>query len=94
MHRVVCCYPDHESLVGAAAQSAGRLLVFSYPRSTWWTRVGAVAANLFLRARRCCYRTYVHPPSALIADAEREGLRLAYEHEGFLWRVAGFERAS
>ena len=31
LHRVVCCYPDYERLLGAAAQRAGRLLVFSYP---------------------------------------------------------------
>ena len=31
-HRVVCWYPDYERLLGAAADRAGRLLVFSYPR--------------------------------------------------------------
>ena len=31
LHRVVCCYPDYELLLGAAAEHARRLLVFSYP---------------------------------------------------------------
>jgi hypothetical protein len=31
LHRVVCCYPDYERLLGRAAQHARRLLVFSYP---------------------------------------------------------------
>src|SRR5688572_16023398 len=31
LHRVVCCYPDYERLLGVAAQHARRLLVFSYP---------------------------------------------------------------
>jgi 16S rRNA G966 N2-methylase RsmD len=30
LHRVVCCYPDYERLLGAAADHARRLLVFSY----------------------------------------------------------------
>jgi magnesium-protoporphyrin O-methyltransferase len=30
-HRVVCCYPDYERLLGAAADRAGRLLVFTTP---------------------------------------------------------------
>ena len=30
-HRVVCCYPDYERLLGAAADHARRALVFSYP---------------------------------------------------------------
>jgi hypothetical protein len=34
LHRVVCCYPDYERLLDAAAGRARRLLVFSYPRRT------------------------------------------------------------
>lgn len=93
MHRVVCCYPDGEALVAAAAGSAGRLLAFSFPRRTWWTRLGVIAVNVVLRLRRCEYRSFVHPPKRLIAAAERNGLRLTYEHEGKFWRVVGFERA-
>ena len=32
MHRVVCCYPDYEALVGAASERAQRYLVMSFPR--------------------------------------------------------------
>jgi hypothetical protein len=31
LHRVVCCYPAYERLLGAAADHARRALVFSYP---------------------------------------------------------------
>ena len=31
LHRVVCCYPDYERLLGAAADHSRRLLVFSHP---------------------------------------------------------------
>ncbi|MGY1833239.1 class I SAM-dependent methyltransferase [Geodermatophilus sp. SYSU D01180] len=34
LHRVVCCYPDHRRLLGAAADHARRDLVFSSPRAT------------------------------------------------------------
>jgi 2-polyprenyl-3-methyl-5-hydroxy-6-metoxy-1,4-benzoquinol methylase len=93
MHRVVCCYPDGESLVTAAAGSAGRIFAFSFPRRTWWTRLGVIVVNVVLRLRRCEYRSFIHPPKRLIAAAERNGLRLAYEHQGKFWRVVGFERA-
>jgi hypothetical protein len=94
MHRVVCCYPDYEALLGAAASRAERLLVFSFPRSTWWTRLGNGLANLLVRFRTSAFRSYVHPPAALIAAVERHGFRLTAEHEGLLWRIAGFERAT
>jgi magnesium-protoporphyrin O-methyltransferase len=93
MHRVVCCYPDYERLLAAAAGRAGHLLAFSFPRSTWWTRAGSAVVNAFLAVRRCDFRSYVHPPRGLVGAVERHGFRLAYEHEGWLWRIAGFERA-
>src|ERR671934_51869 len=40
LHRVVCCYPDPEALVGAAAEHARRRLVLSFPP-------GAVKRPLF-----------------------------------------------
>ncbi len=94
MNRVVCCYPDYETLLGAAAGRANRLLAFSFPKETWWTRGGSLIANAVLGLRRCDFRSFVHPPAALIATAEAHGFQLAYEHEGALWRVAGFERAA
>jgi cyclopropane fatty-acyl-phospholipid synthase-like methyltransferase len=94
MHRVVCCYPDYEALLGAASTRAGRLLAFSFPRSTWWTRAGNGLANLLVRFRSSAFKSYVHPPAALISTVERHGFRLTAEHEGLLWRVAGFERAT
>src|SRR6478609_2069120 len=39
LHRVVCCYPDYEALLGAAAQRAQRLLVFSYPPRNAFSRL-------------------------------------------------------
>lgn len=92
MHRVVCCYPDGEALVAAAAGRARRLLAFSFPRRTWWTRLGALGGNVFLAARRMEYRGFIHPPERLLAAAERAGVAAAWEHDGALWRLAGLER--
>jgi magnesium-protoporphyrin O-methyltransferase len=35
MHRVICCYPDHASLLRAATEHARRMLALSYPRDSW-----------------------------------------------------------
>jgi hypothetical protein len=36
---------------------------------------------------------YVHPTRAILAVAERNDLRPAFEHRGRLWHVAALERA-
>jgi 16S rRNA G966 N2-methylase RsmD len=46
LHRVVCCYPDYERLLGAAAQHARRLLVFSYPPRNAGSRLFIATQNL------------------------------------------------
>ena len=93
MHRVVCCYPDPDALVGAAAERARRHLVLSFPRERRLIRLGSRVVNLWFRLRRWDFRTYVHPASAILAAAERRGLRPAFEHQGTIWQVAALERA-
>ncbi len=92
MHRVVCCYPDYEALVGAAAERAGRYLVMSFPRERVFIRAGLGAVNLVARLLRWEYRSYVHPVAGIVATAERHGLRTALEHRGLVWHVAALER--
>ena len=66
LHRVVCCYPDYERLLGAAAAHARRALVFSHPRRNLISRAdrgrgeprlpalrGASSASSPTRPRRC-----------------------------------------
>jgi magnesium-protoporphyrin O-methyltransferase len=92
MHRVVCCYPDPERLVGAAAERTRRLLALSFPRDTWWLRWAARAANVFFRLIGGI-ETYIHPPEVVERSAERAGLTtVLHEPAGRIWRVAVFER--
>ena len=92
MHRVVCCYPDYDALVGAAAERTRRYLVMSFPRDRALFRAGARVLNLWFRLLRWEYRTFIHPPVAILAAAERRGLRLAAESRGGIWQLAAFER--
>lgn len=91
MHRVVCCYPDPESLVGAAAGHARRFLALSFPRDVWWIRVGWYAIDAWFRL---VYRfeSYVHPHRRILGAAERGGFTSVHQHSGWLWHVAVFER--
>jgi hypothetical protein len=92
MHRVVCCYPDYDALVGAAAQRAQRYLVMSFPRRRPVLRAFFGAVNVVARLLRWEYRSWVHPPERLVAAAERQGLALVAESKGFVWQAAALER--
>jgi len=92
LHRVVCCYPDYERLLSAAADHARRLLVFSYPPRNVLSRLLLCAQNLLFRLRRQEFRTFAHPPARLLGVVEERGLLLAYAHRPVIWQIAGFER--
>ena len=57
LHRVVCCYPDYERLLRAAAEHTRRLLVFSYPPRNAVSRLLIAAQNLVFRLLRREFRT-------------------------------------
>jgi magnesium-protoporphyrin O-methyltransferase len=88
----VCCYPDPDALVGAAADHARGCLVLSFPRESRLTRTGVSLVNLW--NRRIGFRLYVHPARAILDAAEQRGLRPAFEHRGRLWHVAALERSA
>ena len=92
LHRVVCCYPDYERLLGAAADHARRVLVFSYPPRNAVSRLIVAAENLIFRLLRREFRTFAHPPDAMLAVLADRGLRGTFSHHGLVWHVAGLER--
>jgi len=94
LHRVVCCYPDYEQLLGAAADHARRLLVFSHPPRNAISRSILAAQNLGFRLSGKQFRVFAHPPAAMLAVLERHGLQVAFGHRGIPWQIAGLERSA
>jgi 16S rRNA G966 N2-methylase RsmD len=92
MHRVVCCYPDYERLLGAAAQRTRRLLVFSYPPRNALSRLIVSTENFVFRLLRKEYRSFTHPPAAMMSVLTERGLRRTFARHTLVWQVAGLER--
>ncbi len=94
MHRVVCCYPDVEALVGAAADHADRRMVLTYPQERAIIRAGFRLGNAMLRLRGSTFRAYVHPVRRIEAAAEVHGLAPeARVRHGLVWESAAFSAA-
>ncbi len=92
MHRVVCCYPDYEALVGAAAARAQRLLVISYPPRNAVSRLVVCVLNAFFRLARREFRTFAHPHRAVLAAAEARGLRIVAKDRKRVWLMGALAR--
>jgi magnesium-protoporphyrin O-methyltransferase len=92
LHRVVCCYPDYERLLGAAADHARRGLVFSYPPHNALSLAFYGVFNLVMRLTRSSFRGFAHPEGAMLGALEDRGLRQTFERRSRIWQVAGLER--
>jgi magnesium-protoporphyrin O-methyltransferase len=92
LHRVVCCYPDYARLLGAAADSTRRALVFSHPPRNPVSRAVVATENLVLRLSGRTFRVFAHPPAAMLAVLAEHGLRQVPARSGRFWRVAAAAR--
>jgi magnesium-protoporphyrin O-methyltransferase len=94
LHRVVCCYPDYEALLGAAAEHARRTLVFSHPPANPLSRLFIGAMNSTIRASGRSFRGFIHPPGAMVEVLRSRGLEPVYRWSSPVWRVVGARRRS
>jgi magnesium-protoporphyrin O-methyltransferase len=93
LDRVICCYPDMESLVSRSADRARRVYGLVYPHDAWWVRLGIRASNLALRLGRRTFRAHAHRTAAVEAVARAHGLEPALRRRvGPVWQVALYTR--
>lgn len=93
MNRVVCCSAEGVELAAAAARLTRRALALSYPRSTRFTRFAAAAQRTVYRWLGRTYRAFAWPEEVLASAVCREGLRVAAEGGGSVWRYMVLVRA-
>ncbi|GGI48305.1 magnesium-protoporphyrin O-methyltransferase [Agromyces flavus] len=94
LHRVVCCYPDVDKLLLAAAGHARRALVFSHPPRTWLTRSSVAMGNGWMRFRGHEYRGFVHSPSRMYDVLADAGFAASPLSTGLQWWVVAATRSA
>lgn len=92
LHRVVCCYPRYEELLGAAADRARRTLVFTYPPRNLLSRALVRLFNAWMGLRGVPFRAFLHPPAAMVEVVRSRGLEPYAYRRGPLWHGVAFAR--
>lgn len=94
LDRVVCCYPDADTLLSAAATRSRRLLAFTHPRDRWYIRAGFALVNLLFLLLRNPFRIFLHSPQHMVSVVEGTGFVHAAHRESFLWSFHLYRRTS
>lgn len=92
LDRVVCCYPDFRTLLKAASSHSRRVLALTYPRETWYLRIGLKVINFFQGLRKDPFRVFLHPIAEMDALLKREGFERVSRQRLFVWEMALYQR--
>jgi len=93
LDRVICCYPDYQRLLGAAARHSQRALALTYPREAWYIRMAWPLMNFFQSLRKDPFRVFLHPISEMDGLLRREGFKRVTVRRLFVWEMALYQRA-
>jgi DNA-binding FrmR family transcriptional regulator len=85
MHRVICCYPDADTLVAAACEHSRDRVAITVPRESWWVRLGFATVNAWFRVRRIAFRAYVHPIAPMTQLAAAHGFHQTARQQSLVW---------
>jgi len=94
LDRVVCCYPDFRRLLEAAADHSRRALALTYPRETWYLRIGFRIMNFFQRLRKDPFRVFLHPVAQMDELLKKEGFERVSLRRLFVWEMALYRRTA
>ncbi|MFQ5832265.1 MAG: methyltransferase [Candidatus Thorarchaeota archaeon] len=92
LDRVICCYHDVDALVRTSSVLARRIYGVVYPRDTWRAKIATALENLYFRAQRNPFRTFVHPPEIVESILLDMGFERRFYHEKGIWQVVVYGR--
>ena len=102
LNRVLCCYPDVESLLNNSLSAASRVFAFTAPPSAglsgFFARAETRLANVMFKIRDRKFRgfrVYVHDLGAVDRRVREAGFRPVVEgRRRLVWHLAVYERAA
>jgi len=94
LDRVVCCYPDFRRLLKSAAGKSRKAIAMTYPRETWYLRMGIAVMNFFQRLRNDPFRVFIHPVNEMEWLLNGEGLQKISVRRLFVWEMALYQRVA
>ena len=93
LDRVVCCYPNMESLIRLSTQRARRVYGLVYPRDRGLNRMFIRVQNFFRGLFRNPFRSFVHSVETMDSLIAGAGFTLRQRVRTFVWEVSVWEKS-
>ena len=92
LDRVVCCYPSMTPLMEAAVSKSRRWIALSYPRETWYTRLGFRLDNWLRKRRNQAFRAFIHSERGIRELIEKDGFKRLFAKKTLVWNIEVYGR--
>ena len=94
LDKVICCYPDADTLVHRSAAKATRVYAFTIPRDRLSVRIAMWLTGAALALIRCGFRSYVHDPATIDRWLTDAGFQRTFEDSTFIWLTRVYARSA
>jgi magnesium-protoporphyrin O-methyltransferase len=94
LDKVVCCYPDAETLLHTSLAKTKHTYALTYPRNRWFVRLWTRLWNSMLWVLRSDFRTFVHDPGQVERWIIEAGFEKRYEGTTTAWVSQVYSRSS
>ncbi|MDJ0958970.1 MAG: class I SAM-dependent methyltransferase [Arenicellales bacterium] len=85
MDKVVCCYPDADTLVHRSLEKTKQAYALTYPRDRWFVRFGMGVCTFFFWLMRSSFRPYVHNPKQIETWVREKGFDKKFQDTTAVW---------
>ncbi|MES0491049.1 MAG: class I SAM-dependent methyltransferase [Leptospirales bacterium] len=94
LDKVVCCYPNIESLLSSVAAKSTGVVALSFPQEWLVLKIMLGVMNFFRMLRKNDFRNYVHPSSRVSSIFENAGFTQTSVNNTGIWQIYLFEKGT
>ncbi len=92
LDKVICCYPDPESLIEATASKTTQVYGVVYPRVRLITKIGIKLGNIWAQLWNNEFRMYLFSTNYIDRIIRDQGFSLLDQAQTFLWHITLYSR--
>ena len=85
LDKVICCYPDAQTLLARSLSRTRKVYALTYPRDRFWIKGAVRVENAFLSLIGSDFRNYVYDPHFIQATIEDAGFGKLHEATSGPW---------
>lgn len=93
MDKVVCCYPDADTLIHRSIEKCRDSIALTYPRKVWYTRMGTAILAVIMKLLGSSFRPYVHDPEQIESWLIEQGFKKVVQQQTIIWLTQVYQRA-